>query len=54
MEKSDETQLDGTVASGKKMRGWIGWEVPADWSELEVHFTDNVWFGDDIKFLINK
>lgn len=54
MEKSDETQLDGTVAPGKKMRGWIGWEVPADWSEIEVHFKENVWFGDEIKFLINK
>ena len=54
LDKSSETQLDGTIASGKKMRGWIGWEVPADWSEMEIHFTEDVWFGSTFKFIIKK
>lgn len=53
MDKSG-TQLDGTVAPGKKMKGWIGWEVPLDWKEVEIHFTDNVWIGSTFKFLINR
>lgn len=52
LETGDETQLDGTIAPGKKMRGWIGWEVPADWSEMEIHFTEDVWFGSTVKFII--
>lgn len=48
------TQLDGTIAAGKKMKGWIGWEVPSDWSEVEIHFTDNVWSNNNFKFIIEK
>lgn len=36
IEKQDSTQLDGTVAPGKKMNGWVGYEVPADWSNIEI------------------
>lgn len=54
LEKSDESQLGGTIAPGKKMRGWIGWEVPSGWSEMEIHFTENFWSGNAIKFIINK
>lgn len=49
LENEDANQLDGTIAQGKKMNGVVGYEVPADWSELEIHFTDNVW--DDNKFV---
>lgn len=54
MEKSDSTQLDGTIAAGKKMNGWIGYEVPADWSNIEIHFTDNVWSDNKFVFEITK
>ena len=36
---SDQEQLDGTVAPGKKMKGVVGYEVPENWKELEVHYT---------------
>ena len=49
--ENDSTQLDGTVAPGKKMKGSIGYEIPADWTELEIHFSPNVWFGKDIVFI---
>lgn len=54
LEKSDSTQLDGTIAPGKKLNGWIGYEVPADWSNIEIHFTDNVWSDNKFVFEINK
>lgn len=53
MEK-EGNQLDGEIAAGKKMKGWIGWEVPQDYQNVEVHFTDNVWSNNKFKFLIDK
>lgn len=48
---SDKSQLDGAVAVGKKMNGVIGYEVPSDWKELEIHFSPNVWSGKDLMFI---
>ena len=53
MEK-EGNQLDGEIAAGKKMKGWIGWEVPQDYQAVEVHFTDNVWSSNKFMFLIEK
>lgn len=53
MEK-DGNQLDGAIAAGKKMKGWIGWEVPKDYQNVEIHFTDNVWSSNKFVFLIEK
>lgn len=47
-------QLDGTIAAGKKMKGWIGWEVPEDYKNVEIHFTDNVWSNNKFVFLYEK
>lgn len=52
--QNEQNQLDGSVAVGKKMRGWIGYEVPAGWKNLEIHFTDNVWSNNKFKFKIEK
>lgn len=54
IEAESGSQLDGTIAPGKKMKGEIGYEVPADWSNIEIHFTDNVWSSSDFVFEINK
>lgn len=48
------SQLDGSIAAGKKMKGWIGWEVPQDYQNVEIHFTDNVWSSDKFVFAIEK
>lgn len=53
MEK-EGAQLDGSIAAGKKMKGWIGWEVPQDYQKVEIYFTDNVWSNDKFAFLIEK
>ena len=54
MEAESGSQLDGTIAPGKKMKGEIGYEVPADWSNMEIHFTDSLWSDSDFVFEINK
>ena len=51
--ESNDNQLDGTVAAGKKMKGTIGFEVPSDWKELEIHFTPDFWAQQDIIFIAN-
>lgn len=53
LEKGDSNQLDGTVAPGKKFKGIIGYEVPTDWQELEVHFTPDL-FGKEMVFIANN
>lgn len=47
-------QLNGTIAAGKKMKGWIGWEVPEDYKNIEIHFTDNVWKNGKFVFVYEK
>lgn len=51
---SDKKQLDGTIDAGKKMNGVIAFEVPADWSELEVHYTANLYSSKDFVFTYSK
>lgn len=51
MISSDQGQLDGSVAAGKKIKGVVGYEVPSDWAELEVRFTPDFWSGKDITFV---
>ena len=53
IDKSDST-LDGSVAAGKKMKGWIGYEVNADWEKVEIEFSPEVWKSKKFKFLIEK
>ena len=37
--------LDGTLAPNEKMVGVVGFELPEDWTEIEIVFTLDV-FGD--------
>ena len=54
LEKGNKEQLDGTVAAGKRMNGVIGYEVPADWQELEIHYTPDFLADNDIIFVATK
>lgn len=54
LEKADKNQLDGTVATGKKFNGIIGYEVPAEWNELEIHFTPDIFTGKEMVFVAKK
>lgn len=46
--------LDGTIAPGKKLRGYIGYEVPEDYSKLEIDVKLNVWSDKNIHFIYSK
>ncbi len=47
-------QLDGSVDAGKKLNGYLAFEVPQDWKELEIQYTDSLWASSKIKFVIEK
>lgn len=38
--------LSGDVAAGKKLKGYLAWQVDPDWEELEVSYKSDVWTGD--------
>lgn len=50
----DKSQLDGSVAAGKKMNGVIGYEADSDWNTIEISFTPDFWTGNEIKFVYSK
>ena len=54
MASSDKNQLDGSVAAGKKMAGVIGFEVPEDWSNLEISYKPNVFMDKKVTFVAEK
>ncbi|NLU24150.1 MAG: DUF5067 domain-containing protein [Clostridiales bacterium] len=54
MLSTDKSQLDGTVAAGKKMNGVIGYEASPDWKNIEIKFTPDFWSGKDITFVYDK
>lgn len=39
VEKGNKSQLDGTIAAGKKMDGVIGYEIPKGWKTLEIRLN---------------
>lgn len=50
---SEDKQLDGKVAPGKKMKGVVGYEAPSDYKNLEIKFKPDV-FGKEITFKYEK
>ena len=51
--ESGSNQLDGEIAPGKKMKGAICYEVPADWATAELHFNPDL-YGADFVFVYSK
>ena len=43
-------QLDGSVAVGKKMNGYVGYEIPADWKNLEITYSPSFWNNKGMTF----
>ena len=52
--QTGKSTLDGTVAAGKKMNGVIGYEVPADWQEIEVRYSPSFWNNRAVTFIVPK
>ena len=51
---NDKKQLDGTVAAGKKLSGVVGYEVPADWSSIEIRYQSDILKDNKVIFVANK
>lgn len=47
-------QLDTVVEPGHTVRGVIGYEVPTDWQEIKVEYSEEVFLGDRLVFLIES
>lgn len=54
MDDAVSKQLDGTIAPGKKIRGYIGYEVPRNWSDIEIHFIPYLGSTRDLVFYYSK
>lgn len=49
----DMSTLTGDVAAGKKLKGYLAWEVSPDWEELEVSYKDDYFSGKkDATFVV--
>ncbi len=46
--------MNGTIAPGKKLVGTLGYEVPKDWEQIEIHFEPDIWDGTVIKWIIEN
>ena len=51
---SEKTQLDSTVAAGKKIRGVVGYQAPADWETVELQFSPSFWSYKKMIFTFSK
>lgn len=51
---SGKGSLDGTLASGKKLNGVLCYQVPLDWSELEITIDLGFTSKDEITLLLSK
>lgn len=49
-----KSQLDGTVATGKKISGVIGYEVPSSWSKVEVSYKPGLLDTKKVTFAYSK
>lgn len=52
--KSDKQKMDGTIAPGETLSGYLSLEVPADWSTIEIQYADKIWSENKIRFEITK
>jgi len=51
----DGTQtMNGTIATGKRLTGVLGYEVPKGWQKLEIHFSPGLLSDTVIKWLIEN
>ena len=50
---TDDEQLAGKIASGKKMVGVLGYVAPSDWSNIEIRLHPNWSDGNEIIFSYN-
>lgn len=47
----DISTLTGDIAAGKKLKGYLAWEVPKDWKEFEFNFDEGLFSDGTNKFI---
>lgn len=52
--KEGTNTVDGTLASGKKLKGTLAYEIPTGWVQIEIHFTPDVWDDTAIKWIVEN
>lgn len=50
---ADKT-LDKVVSADKKLQGFVAYQVPTDWQEMEVNVTPDFSSSDSAQFIIKK
>ena len=50
----DRQQMDGAIAGGNTLNGYLCLEVPTDWQVIEIHYSTDVWSNNKVKFIIEK
>ena len=45
-------QLDGTLASGKKMKGAVYFEIPQNAQSIELNYKTDLWSGGKVTFIV--
>ena len=50
----ERQQMDGEVAPGKILNGWLDLEVPTDWSNVEIVYKKDLTSDTDYKHIIEK
>lgn len=53
-EAQGKSQLDGSVAAGKKMKGVIAYQVSSEYKNFEISISPDFWSGKGIKFVVAK
>lgn len=48
------SQLDGSVAAGKKMNGVISYQVPQDFSTFEISFAPSFWRNNKVTYSFSR
>ncbi len=49
-----EDTLDGDIAPGKKLEGWYGMEIPADWAKIEINVKTDLLSDTLATFVFEK
>lgn len=51
---SDYQKLDGTLAPGETLDGYLSLEVPKNWSSIKINYNNKVWSEQSISFEITR
>ena len=48
------TQMDATLAPGRRLKAEMGFQVPRNWKTIEIEYTPDIWSRDKLVFEASK